>query len=66
MPSLSPSSIEGEGEKGGIPLSSLINCYVEIMTTAAPYALAFWVGDMIVTTLMSAITGGYLKVGRSR
>lgn len=45
-------------------MENIIDVYVGLVATAAPYALVWWVCDMIVTTLMSAICGGWLKAGR--
>lgn len=47
-------------------MEQLISCYVGLVREAAPYAFAFWICDMIVTTLMSAINGGFVRVGRVR
>lgn len=43
-------------------MEEFVNIYVELMTSAVPYALTIWICDMIATTLMRAISGGYLGV----
>lgn len=49
---------------GVLVIDSVVSIYVGLMTQAAPYAFTFWVCDLIVTTIMRAINGGYLSAGR--
>ena len=41
-----------------------VEAYTQILSLALPVALVFGFGNLIVTTLLSAMLGGWLCVGR--
>lgn len=45
-------------------MEAVLEVYVNMMVQAVPIAFTIWIADLLVTTLMGAITGGYLRVGR--